>query len=138
MRGRLTLWLALALMAAGLLLLSGAAGAQTVNPSAVTFDHVDYATAAHYDAGYFALLVKADGTCDLLSTPGASPTVTDNLGKPVTSTGVGMSAPLTARPIGCYVLKVRVLDVSGLYSDWSASSDPFWRKPAVPSKPVAK
>ena len=113
-------------------------GAQTQNPSAVTFDHTDYATAAHYDGGYFALLVKADNTCDLLSTPAVVPMATDNLGKPATTTGLAMSATLTAKPIGCYVLKVRVLDASGLYSDWSFPSDPFVRKPASPSKPVAK
>jgi hypothetical protein len=113
-------------------------GAQTQNPSSVTFDHVDFATAAHYDGGYFQLLVKSDNTCDLLSAPAVSPMATDNLGKPSTTTGVGLSATLTAKPIGCYVMKVWVLDASGLYSDWSLPSDPFVRKPATPGKPVAK
>jgi hypothetical protein len=114
------------------------AAAQTQNPSSVTFDHADFATAAHYDGGYFQLLVKVDNTCDLLSAPAVAPMATDNLGKPATTTGVSMSATLSAKPIGCYVMKVRVLDASGLYSDWSLPSDPFVRKPATPGKPVAK
>jgi hypothetical protein len=114
------------------------ASAQTSNPSAVTFDHVDFATAAHYDGGYFALLVKADNTCDLLSTPAVAPMATDNLGKPATTTGLGMSAPLVAKPIGCYVYKVRALDASGLYSDWSLPSDPLVKRPATVGKPVVK
>jgi hypothetical protein len=114
------------------------AAAQVPNPTSVTFDHADYATASRYDGGYFQLLVKADGACDLLSAPATSPTATDNLGKPVTTTGVGMSAALTARPIGCYVYRVRVLDVSGLYSDWSLPSDPFVKRPATVGKPAVK
>lgn len=114
------------------------ASAQVPNPTSVAWDHTDFASASRYDGGYFALLVKADNTCDLLSTPAVSPTTTDNLGKPATTTGVGLSATLVARPIGCYVMKVRVLDASGLYSEWSLPSDPFVRRPATPGKPVAK
>lgn len=127
-----------AILVTACILMALPAAAQTPNPTSVTFDHADFATAAHYDGGYFQLLVKADNTCDLLSTPGVSPMATDNLGKPATTTGVSMLATLTAKPIGCYVMKVRVLDASGLYSDWSLPSDPLVRKPATPGKPVAK
>jgi hypothetical protein len=120
------------------LLLALPASAQTVNPSTVVFDHVDYLTAAHYDGGYFLLPVLPSGLCDLLAVPAVAPAMTDNLGKPSTTTGVAMTTALVARPIGCYVYKVRALDVSGLYSDWSAASDPFMRKPAAVSKPVVK
>jgi hypothetical protein len=114
------------------------ASAQITNPITVVFDHADFASASRYEGGYFLLPVKADNTCDLLATSGASPVQTDNLGKPATSSGVGMSSNLVSKPIGCYVYKVRALDVSGLYSLWSAPSDPFVRTPVTPSKPVVK
>ena len=114
------------------------ASAQVPNPTSVAWDHTDFASASRYDGGYFALLVKADNTCDLLAIPAVVPTAIDNLGKPTTTTGLGMSTALVSKPIGCYVLKVRVLDASGLYSEWSLPSDPFVRRPATPGKPVAK
>ena len=129
---------AILLAACVLMALASPAMAQIPNPTTVVFDHVDFATAAHYDGGYFLLPVKADNTCDLLAVPAASPVMTDNLGKPTTTTGVGQTAALVARPIGCYVYKVRALDLSGLYSDWSAASDPFVRRPATVGKPVVR
>lgn len=109
-----------------------------LNPTAVIFDHSDFASTSRYDGGYFALLVKADNTCDWTAMPAALPAAVDNLGKPTTTTGVAMSAALVAKPIGCYVYKVRALDASGLYSDWSPPSGPFWKKPATPGQPVVK
>lgn len=117
---------------------AGMASAQVVNPTSVVWDHTDFATATRYDGGYFALPVKPDNTCDLTAVPGTSPTQTDNLGKPATTTGLGMSAGLVARPIGCYVYKVKALDASGLFSDWSLASDPFVKRPATPGKPAVK
>lgn len=123
------------LLIVALVLVSLPAAAQT----SVTFDHSDFATANYYEGGYFSLTVKADHTCDFAATPASSPMATlDNLGKPVTTTGVGMTAPLVSHPIGCYVYKVRVLDLSGLYSAWSVPSDPFADLPAAPGKPVRK
>ena len=127
-------WLLLLVLAGWALPLS----AQTMNPTTVVFYHVDFGSATRYDGGYFALPVTAANLCDLVATPAANPVMTDNLGKPATTTGVAMSAPLVARPIGCYVYKVRALDASGLYSDWSTPSDPFERKPATPGKPAVK
>jgi hypothetical protein len=119
-------------------LVSGAASAQIVNPNAVVFNHTDYASASRYDGGYFALPILANNTCDLQAQPASSPVTIDNLGKPTSATGVGITASLVAKPIGCYVYKVRALDISGLYSDWSAPSDPFERRPASPSNLVVK
>lgn len=119
-------------------LFAGIASAQVVNPNSVVWDHTDYATASRYDGGYFAIPIKADGTCDLVGIPATSPAMTDNLGKPNTTTGISMSSSLVAKPIGCYVYKVRAFDASGLYSDWSAASGPFVRKPSIPTNPVVK
>ena len=115
------------------------AQAQVVsNPTTVVFDHADHATATGYFGAYFALPVLPSGLCDTAATPAASPAMTDNLGKPTTTTGVAMSTALVARPIGCYTYKVRALDASGLYSEWSAASNPFARTPATPSSLVIK
>lgn len=119
-------------------LLALPAAAQIQNPTTVTFDHTDFASASRYDGGYFALLVLPSNACDLASTPAVAPTKTDNLGKPATTTGVGMSTALVSRPIGCYVYRVRALDVSGLYSDWSPASDPFVKTPSAVTKPALK
>ena len=128
-----------ALLAACVLALALPAAAQVVtNPTTVVFDHVDHVTATAYFGGYFALPVLANNTCDVAASPAASPAMTDSLGKPATTTGVGLTAPLSARPIGCYVYKVRALDASGLFSDWSTSSDPFVKRPATPGKPVIR
>ncbi len=128
---RLTILLAASVVA---LFWAVPASAQTT----VVFDHTDYLTASRYDGGYFLMPIKADNTCDLTATPPVSPVTIDNLGKPSTTTGVAMTAALVARPIGCYVYKVRALDASGLYSDWSAPSDPFLKRPATPAKPAIK
>jgi hypothetical protein len=124
--------------ALGLFIGAVAANAQTVNPQAATWDHTDFATATRYDLGYFALPVLPNNTCDLAATPGASPTVTDNLGKPPTTTGFGMTANLVAKPVGCYVAKLRALDASGLFSDWSLASNSFLKRPATPASLAVK
>lgn len=130
-------------MVAALLVLAcvavvGPASAQTSNPTLVTWDHADYASAQRYEGGYFALTVRPDNTCDLVGAPATAPTAVDSWARPTTTTGVGMSATLSARPIGCYVLRVRALDTSGLYSDWSEPSDPFVRRPATPARPILR
>jgi hypothetical protein len=131
---------AIAVAVIGLLLAFAApANCQLVtNPTSVQFDHTDFATATRYDGGYFLLPVKADNTCDMVATPGVSPVQTDNLGKPATTTGVGMQGSLVAKPIGCYVYKVRALDASGLYSEWSSASNPFLKRPATPAALAVK
>lgn len=120
------------------LLLAVSASAQVTNPSAVVFDHTDFATATSYEGGYFAMTVKADRTCDAAATPAVSPTQTDVWAKPATTTGIAMSATLVARPIGCWIMRVRAIDASGLASDWSLPSDLFLRKSAAPGKPTHK
>jgi hypothetical protein len=116
------------------------ATAQTViyNPSTVTWDHADYATASKYVIGFFMLPVLLDGSCNPAGTPGASPVTTRDVAKPATTTGIGMSASLPSYPVGCYVLKMQAVDVSGLVSDWSPTTDPFGRRPAATSKPALK
>lgn len=128
----------LAILAAILLLAAPAAAQIVTNPTTVQWDHVDFATASRYDGGYFALPVKADNTCDTAAAPAAAPVQVDNLGKPATTTGVAMSTALVARPIGCYVYKVRALDASGLFSEWSPASNPFVRAPAAATGVVLK
>jgi hypothetical protein len=131
------LWmLALALA----LLAPMSAQAQTViyNPSTVTWDHADFATAQKYTIGFFLLPVLPDGSCNAAGTPGSSPVTTRDVAKPATTTGIGMSASLPSYPVGCYVLKMLAVDVSGLASDWSPTTDPFGRRPAAVSKPVIK
>lgn len=102
-------------------LMVGFASAQTIvnPPASVQFDHAGFATAVSYDVGYFFIPVTANHTCNLTGTPEATPRFTDNVAKPTTTTGVAMLAALTTRPIGCYVLKVRAQDASGLTSPWS-------------------
>jgi hypothetical protein len=120
------------------LLPATATGQIITNPTAAVWDHVDFATAVRYDLGYFLLPVKADNTCDTAAAPAASPVLTDNLGKPVTTTGLGLTAPLVGKPIGCYVARMRALDASGLFSDWSLVSNPFLKRPATPGLPAIK
>jgi hypothetical protein len=121
------------------LFLGTVASAQVVtNPTSVVFDHADFASADHYEGGYFQLIVKPDNTCDLVTAPAGTASRTDNLGKPATTTGVGMAATLIAKPIGCYIYKVRALDTSQLWSDWSGPSGPFMRRPATPASLAVK
>jgi hypothetical protein len=138
MRKRLLIgaWLGVA----AVLLFALPVAAQTViyNPSTVTWDHADFATAQKYTLGFFMLPVLPDGSCNAAGTPGASPATTRDVVKPATTTGIGMSASLPSYPVGCYVLKMLAVDVSGLASDYSAVSDPFGRRPAATSKPALK
>ena len=84
------------------LFVGATATAQTpvANPGTVSWDHPDYMTALKYEGGYFAYPVL-NGECNWQGTPGAEPTMRDDLGKPQTTTGLSMSAPLGARPKGC-------------------------------------
>jgi hypothetical protein len=106
--------------------------------SAVVWNHTDWSDTASYELGYFALPVLSTHQCDLAAPIPENPVSVDNLGKPVTTTGVDMQAPLPTRRIGCWALKIRALSVDGLYSLWSVPSDPFAWQPAAPSKPVKK
>ena len=106
--------------------------------ASVTWDHSDYATAASYEVGYFLQSVKVDRTCDTASVPAAAPALTVTVPKPATTTGLGMSGSLSSNPTGCYVVKMRAIDVSGLASDWSEQTDPLARKPVTTGKPVLK
>jgi hypothetical protein len=116
-----------------------ACGQTFLNKTAgVVWDHTDFATALNYEVGYFLQTVKPDRTCDTLAAPAASPALTVTVPKPATTTGVGMTGSLTSNPAGCFVVRMRAIDVSGLASDWSEQTDPLARKPLVPSKPVIK
>lgn len=106
-------------------------------PTTAVWDYAAFATAQKYELGYFAFPTTA-GNCNFAGTPGASPTQTDDLGKPATTTGVAITASLVARPIGCYGAKVRVLDTSGLWTDWSPMSNDFFTRPPAPSVLVVK
>jgi hypothetical protein len=120
------------------LLVAAPAMAQVVtNPSSVTFDSPDYALVTAYQGGYFALPVNADFTCNTTAAPATSATATDNLGNPTTSTGVGLSATLGAKPLGCYVYALRAFG-GGVYSAWSAPSNPFVHQPRAPANTAVK
>ena len=109
------------------------ATAQVVEkPSAVTWDHADFATATSYVFGYFLLPVNPDGTCNASAQPAADPYMQDTFAKPSTTSGLGMTALLVAKPIGCYVAKMKAVDASGLTSVWSDVTGPFVFRPAAP------
>jgi hypothetical protein len=116
--------------------------AQTVvdRPTTLMWDHdlASYASTAKYVMGYFLLPVKADNTCDTAATIPAAPVQTSDIAKPATTTGIDLTAPIPSHPIGCYVGKLRAVDVSGLLSDWSNATGVFVIRPASPSKPVVK
>jgi hypothetical protein len=122
-------------MAAALALLAPlTAQAQvTQNPTTSIWDHETFATATRYEMRYYLLPVKADNTCDLTATPGATAYTIADMGKPATTTGIAMSAPITVKPIGCFVARVRALDASGLWSLESLNSNPFVYLPPAPS-----
>jgi hypothetical protein len=129
-----------AIVAACLLIFSAAfTSAQVVNPpAAVQFDHPDFASAVSYQIGYYMLTVTA-GVCNGVSTASTTALYTDTVTKPTTTTGIGMVANLTTKPVGCYVLKVRALDTSGLYSPWSvASTNAGERDPTAPTNTAIK
>lgn len=95
----------------------------TVNPTVVSWSHADYATAAWYEGGYFAVPLKADGTCDPNGTPTGEPMFVIDLGNPLT--GISGSTLLRARPLGCYAYRVRPCDRTGLWGPWSKPSNVF-------------
>jgi hypothetical protein len=131
--------LILAFLVFALLGSAASAFAQTPveKPTTAVWDYAAYATAQKYELGYFAY-PAIGGNCNFAGTPGVSPTQTDDLGKPATTTGLGLTAPLIARPIGCYGAKVRVLDASGLWTEWSPMSNSFFTRPPAPSGLVVK
>jgi hypothetical protein len=106
-------------------------------PTTAVWDHANFATTQKYELGYFAYPVIS-GNCNFAATAGANPTQTDDLGKPDTTTGISITASLIARPIGCYGAKVRALDTSGLWSDWSPMSNNFFTRPPAPTNPAVK
>ncbi len=128
-----------ALAACLVIFMAAFTSAQVVNPpTAVQFDHPDFASAVSYQIGYYMLTVTA-GVCNGVSTASATALYTDTVPTPVTTTGIGMLANLTAKPVGCYVLKVRALDTSGLYSPWSvASTNSGERDPRAVTNTVVK
>ena len=95
----------------------------TVNPTAVSFTHPDWPTAAWYEGGYFAVPLKADGTCDPRGTPGTEPAFVINLSNPLT--GPAGVVPLRVRPLGCWAYRIRSCDRTGLLSSWSRASNVF-------------
>jgi hypothetical protein len=80
-------------------------------PLSVTFDEEAYTTALRYEIGYFACT-------DIGVAP--EPQMIDSLGLPTSGNGVGIVAPLPARPLGCFWARVRQVDESGLISPWSS------------------
>lgn len=122
-----------------LVALPAAAQAIVPNPATVEFNHDGYATAQSYQVAYHFLAVTAQGTCGALTTASPTAAYTDTVPKPTTTTGTDMTANLVTRPIGCYVLKVRVLDASGLYSVWSvASTNAGQRDPTAATNVLVK
>jgi hypothetical protein len=127
-------------LAVVVVLFAATAGAQTVvlNPTQVQFDYPDFATASNFQVAYHFVAI-VNNACGAVNTAEATPRFTDTVAKPTTTTGVGMTAALITKPIGCYVLKVRGLDTSGLYSIWSpASSNEGERDPQAPANTVVK
>jgi hypothetical protein len=124
-----TLWLVLFV----LMLVPAAATAQgyVEGPTKVVFDHPDHAATASYELGYFALPI-VNGACNQTGTPAEQATQVAPFAKPATTTGVGMEAALGAKPIGCYVAKLRALNAEGWASDWSPVSNPFGLRAAAP------
>jgi hypothetical protein len=106
-------------------------------PTRAEWDYPAFASAQKYELGYFAFPTTG-GNCDFTATPGSSPTQTDDLGKPPTTTGVAITALLIAKPIGCYGAKLRVLDTSGLWTNWSPMSNDFFTRPPAPSVLVVR
>ena len=93
------------------------------NPTTVSFAYADWATVQHFEGGYFAVPSNANGSCNLSGTPMTEPVTIDDLGNPLA--GASGSTLLRARPLGCYVYRVRAFDRSGLVSPWGAPSGPF-------------
>lgn len=111
------------LVVAWLVLALGGCATLTVNPTVVSFTHKDYATAERYIGGYFAVPLKADGTCNPNGTPTGDPEYIIDLGNPLT--GVSGSTALRVKPLGCWAYRIRAIDQSGLASPWSVPSNVF-------------
>lgn len=125
-----TLWLVLFV----LMLVPAAATAQgyVEGPTKVVFDHPDHAATASYEMGFFALPVTG-GVCNQSGTPAEAATQVAPFPKPSTADGVAMEAVLPAKPIGCYVSKLRALNADGWASEWSPVSNPFGLRAASPA-----
>lgn len=139
MRGRMVALVVAVFAVMFLCVAAPPASAQIIqNPNIVMFDHADFATAASYQIAYHFLAVT-NNTCGALSTASATAAYTDTVAKPTTTTGVGMTVNLVTKPIGCYVVKVRALDASGLYAPWSvASTNAGERDPSSAANVVVK
>lgn len=102
---------------------SGHASGQVTNPTAISFDHADYAGIDHYVVGYFS------------DASAAVPIQEGTLPKPTTCTPCG--GPLPSRPtsFSTYYAAVRAVaraaDGALVTSVWS-NRVPFVRAPAAP------
>lgn len=126
-----TSWLLVLLV---LVLVPVTAAAQTgyvEAPTKVIFDHPDHSATDSYELGFYALPI-VNGACDQGGAPADAATQVAPFAKPATTTGVGMEAALGAKPIGCYVAKLRALNAEGWASDWSPVSNPFGLRAAAP------
>ena len=107
------------------------ASAQVVtNPTRVDFRSADHAKVDRYEGGYFAIALLPAGGCDPTAAAAEAPTQLEDLSRPEEVEGL-VTAPLTARPLGCYRYKVRAFG-AGLWSDWSDPSGPFANPPRAP------
>jgi hypothetical protein len=92
------------------------------NPTTVTFSYAYWATAARFEGAYFAVPLVG-GSCPASGAASGDPVTIDDLGNPLT--GLSGSTLLKARPLGCYVYRVRAYDQTGLVSLWGAPSNVF-------------
>jgi len=131
---------ALAVLALALCAVPVAAQAVVEHPTTLVWNHelASYASTSKYVMGYFMLPVKADNTCDTAATVPASPVQSTDILKPASTTGIDITTTIPSHPIGCYVAKLKALDVSGLFSDWSNATGPFVNRPASPTGVVAR
>ena len=103
--------------------MASAAGAQTVNPPKIYFDHDDRAITTTYDIGYFL---------------GAAPAPVQTVSVPVASTvpdGTSWQTPLPRPVLGTYTAKMRACGDSpsgSVCSPWSDPSGPFSLTPKTP------
>ena len=91
------------------------------NPTTVVLTvSSDHATVTRYELGFFQA-----GAID--------PVQTSDLGTGAADANWNLQKPLPSYPIGViYIAKARAY-ANDLASDWSPSSDPFYRTPAPPS-----
>ena len=104
------------------LLAPGVVHAQTVNPTAVDFDHVDFAQTDQYEIGYFS------------SATAAAPVQTATLAKPATCSPCTSALPARPSQFGNWWVGIRAAagGASPVVSDWSNKA-PFVRAPVAPA-----